>query len=167
MEAVPVDFYPLERTYKTAQAAIAGARNNPRQPKAKADSAKLAGTSVVDAWWTHTQFAIRFSNGHILHIWVSPGRVEWEVTDVPPVIGESETQRIGSKPIRYRCGPGAREVSQDWSALTARRRGAEFERLWLNEGGLLVYLRGRLIWFFAVVRRTDLDQPILWVEEST
>ncbi len=62
MEAIPVDVYPLERSYRSAEAAIKGAMSNPRQPKARADSEELVGATIVDAHWTDTDFVIRFSN---------------------------------------------------------------------------------------------------------
>jgi hypothetical protein len=164
MRTIPVETYPLKKTYKTAEAAIEGAKNNPLQPMARADSDRLTGTSVVDACWTDTDFVIRFSNERFLHIWTCLEEVQWEVLECPPVLNKNEVQRVGAEPVVY-CWQRLGDRVHDSSALTAKRRGAEFQRLFVNEGGLLVYLRGHLIWHFAAIRRTDLDQPILLVDE--
>jgi len=165
MQAIPIAGYPLERTYRTAKAAIEGAKNNPRQPKARADSARLAGATVVDACWTDTEFIVRFSNAMFLHIWVYPGQVQWKITDTQPDIAGSQVQRVGAAPMIFRW-ERAGDGCVDCSALVAKRRGAEFQQLFVNEFGLLVYLRGQLIWQFGVVRRTDTGQPILYVCEG-
>lgn len=168
MRIIPVTTYPLRKTYKTAEAAIEGAKNHPLQPNARADASKLAGTMVVDAYWTDTDFVIRFSNEQLLHIWACLDEIRWEVSETPPMVKEGEVRRVGSEPVvyRWRPGPGFGDQIHDWSTLTAKRRGAEFQRLFVNEGGLLVYVRGHLIWCFMVIRRTDCDQPILYVEEE-
>ena len=164
MRTIFVETYPLKKTYKTAEAAIEGAKSNPLQPKARADSERLSGTTVVDVCWTDTHFVIRFSNERFLHIWACPEEVRWEVIEHPPAVTENEVQRVGAEPIVYRW-QRIGDRAHDCSALTAKRRGAEFQRLFINEGGLLVYLRGHSIWHFGAIRRTDLDQPILLVDE--
>lgn len=172
MRVIPVDVYPIGREYDTFEAAIAGANGNPLQPKARADSARLAGTTVVDACWTDTDFVIRFSNGQFLHIYVRSGAmhcgsVEWQVRETPPVMDEKEIQRVGAEPVIHRWRPSVGDYVQDCSALAAKRRGAPFQQLFVNELGLLVYCRGQMIWWFGAVRRTDLDQPVLSVSEDT
>jgi hypothetical protein len=82
-----------------------------------------------------------------------------------PEIAGSQVQRVGAVPITFRW-ERAGDHCMDCSALVAKRRGTEFQRLFVNEMGLLVYLRGQLIWQFAVVRRTDTDRPILYVFEG-
>jgi hypothetical protein len=162
---IPVSNYPLKSSYGSFEAAIEGAKGNPLQPKARTDSAELADTTIVDAYWTDVQISIRFSNEKFLHIWASPGDVEWDVVDDPPMAQAPDIQRVGAEPVVHRWAAPIVDDVKDCSALVSKRRGAEFQRLFVNEIGLLVYCRRRLIWRFAAVRRVDLDQPILSVSE--
>jgi hypothetical protein len=171
MRIMPVDAYPLKKEYGSPKAAMEGAKNNPLQPIARTDAEELLGTTIVDAYWTDTDFVIRFSNQRFLHIRVALdacqlGDVRWEVLEAPPAIRENELQRVGAEPVIHRWRPELGDHVHDCSALTTKRIGAEFERLFVNEAGLLVYFRGRSIWFFSAIRRTDLDQPILFVAEN-
>jgi hypothetical protein len=163
---IPVTNYPLKSSYGSFEAAIEGATRNPLQPKAQADSENLAGTTVVDAYWNDVEFAIRFSNERFLHIWACPGEVGWEIVEDPPVVDESDVQRVGAEPVIHRWAAPLVDEVKDCSTLVCKRRGAEFQRLFVNEIGLLVYCRRRLIWRFAAVRREDRDQPILSVSEG-
>ena len=156
----------MKRTYDSFAAAIAGALRHPLQRKAQADADRLSGTTMVDACWTDTDFVIRWSNDLLLHVYVDGEDVAWNLTKVPPRLGEGELERVGSPPVVL---DWPREVGRrimDRSAQTARRRGSEFARLFVNEMAFLVYCRGHLIWWFAPVRRTDLDRPMLFVAEE-
>ena len=167
MRIIPIDFYPLMKTYKSPEAAIEGAEDNPLQPRARADSMKLAGSTIVDAYWTDSDFVIRFSNERFLHIWACPGNAGWEVAETRPALDETKVRHVGAEPvtIRWPPNPDLRDSPMDCSALTAKRRGAEFQRLFVNEQ-LSVYCRGQLIWDFYSVRHTSLNRPILYVSES-
>jgi len=168
MRIIPVESCPQKKAYESFEAAIEGAQNNPLQPRARADSERLIGATVVDAYWTDRQFVVRFSNEQFLHIWACPEELKWEVTKFAPVIPERDVRRIGDEPVvhRWRPGPALGDHVQDCSALVAKRRGAEFQQLFVNQFGLWVYLRGHLVWHFGAIRRTDLDQPILAVCED-
>jgi len=162
---IPVSNYPLKASYASFEAAIEGAKGNALQPKARTDTEKLAGTRVVDAYWSDTEFAIRFSNEKFLHIWAIPGEVGWDVVGDAPMANAADVQRVGAEPVVHRWATPVVDDVKDCSALVSKRRGAEFQQLFVNEMGLLVYCRRKLIWRFAAVRRQDLDQPILSVSE--
>jgi hypothetical protein len=166
MRVIPVDVYPLKRAYDSFAAAIIGAERHPFQPKARADTAKLAGAVVVDACWTDTDFIVRFSNGLYLQVFAEREQIRWEVTDAPPNLSEFDVERVGASVVTCRWRTGVGDSTMDRSALVAKRRRSQFERLFVNEGGLLMYCRAQPIWWFHVIRRTDLDQPFLFVTED-
>jgi hypothetical protein len=165
MRSIPVESYPLRESYDSFEGAIAGALNDPLQPKAKADTARLLGSRIEDAWWTDTDCVIRFSTGLLLHIRADTGAVSWDLVDFPPQFDESKPERIGAPTVLLRwsneiAGPMNR------SELAAKRIGAEVEQLFVTTGTLLVYCRDQLIWWFMAVRQTETGQPILYVTED-
>jgi hypothetical protein len=162
---IPVEPYPVHKTYSTFEGAIVGALRHPLQPQAQADTASLLKASVADTWWTDTDCVIEFSNDRWLHMWVDGQVVRWEVTGIPPVLAGAAVERIGAPAILCRW-PVTGDELWDRSALAAKRLGSEFLRLFVTGGALLVYCRGQLIWWFSAVRRTDLGVSILHVGES-
>ena len=139
---------------------------HPSQRQAQADSEKLAGTTVDDAYWTDTDFVIWWSNELLLHVFVDGDDARWTLRKSPPRINERRKERIGSAPVILRWPAPVGDSVMDRSVLAAARRGSKFVRLFINEMALLVYCRDHLIWWFSAVRRTDLDQPILCVTED-
>jgi hypothetical protein len=166
MRVIPVDSYYSVKGYDSLEAAIEGAYSHPEQAQARDDTERLAGSRVVDAYWTDSDCVIRFTNELLLHIRAEVDSVVWETVDRPPELDHIAIERVGAPPIvgRWRSDIGDRIL--DRSALAAKRRGREFKMLFVNEVGLYVYCRGVLIWMFQSVRRTDLDQPMLWVTEA-
>ena len=52
MEPIRVRPYPLARTFRSFEAAVAHALSHPRLPAARHDAARLRGSRFVDAgWW--------------------------------------------------------------------------------------------------------------------
>ena len=98
---IPVTNYPLKSSYRTFEAAIKGAKRNRFQPKARADSKILAGATVVDAYWTDVEFAIRFSNEKFLHILASPG----ESNGTSSMIHRWSTRPMFSESVLSRGSP--------------------------------------------------------------
>src|SRR5262245_11853989 len=144
MRVIPVEPYPLKETYGTFEGAVAGALRNPLQATAKEDTAKLAGSRIVDAWWTDTDCLIGFSNGRFLRVWAAGEVVEWLVTDSPPTLDASSIERIGVPPVSCNW-PNLGEQIWDRSDLAAKRIGGEFQELFVTMGALLVYCRGQMI----------------------
>jgi hypothetical protein len=170
--AIPVESYPLSRTYGSFEAAIHGAFAHPRQPKATNDTSKLAESRLLDGCWTEDEFALHFTNGRWLFVYCQ-GRVlkcaddlNWEVLDSEPNFPESRVKRVGEPPVICAWGPPVGEAIMDPSSLISGRLGADFVRLFVNEGGLLIYFKQRPILHIAPVRRTDLNRPMLWIGES-
>jgi hypothetical protein len=165
MRTIPVETHPLTKAFGSAVAAIKGAINHPLQPKARADSTRLEGTTIVDAFWTDTDFVIRFSNEFLLHVSVEHEGVRWSVSPVPPHLTETSVERVGAPAAMFRWKPHVGDHIMDRSELVAKRRGRPFQRLYANEMGLLVYCESQLILAFAAIRRTDFNRSLLFVSE--
>ena len=166
MRVISVDFYPLQ-VYYTPEEAIRRAKGHPLQGLARDHTKRLAGAEIADAWWTDTDFVIRFSGERYLHISVSKEGtgVTWQLVDVSPPLDPSVMERIGSPPIVVRW-PSSKESTLDRTALAAKRRGCQFQKVWVNETGLLVYCQGHHPWGFHPIRRMDTNQPILYVGDE-
>ena len=166
MTPIPIKTYPLERTYSSAEAAIAGAKAHPLQTQAKADSKRLEGTRLLDGYWTFKDFVLQFSNAKWLHIFTERSRVRWRVTETAPVFDEAVVEQVGAPPVVIAWGGELGDRPMDRSALVTQRGGTAFWNLWVNEGGLLVYTRGHPILYFHVLCRTDTGEDILFVDED-
>ena len=165
MRTITVEPYPLRESYGSFEGAIAGALNDPLQPRAKADTARLLGSRIEDAWWTDTDCVIQFSNGLLLHIGVDGETLSWLLLEAPPPLDETAIERIGAPAVAL-CWPNLGDHVMDRSALAAKRLGCEFTLLCVTTGCLLVYCRGRLIWWFSAVRQTDTGRSLLFVTED-
>jgi hypothetical protein len=166
MKSIPVKSYPFERTYSSAAAAIAGAENHPLQPKAKSDAKRLEGTTLIDGYWTLADFFLRFSNELWLHVFVESGHVRWTIAEMPPGLKDTQVERVGAAPVVLDWGGEVGESPMDRSNLLAKRRGAEFKNLWVNECGLLVYTRRQPILSFHACYRRDTGEDVLHVCED-
>ena len=162
---IPVEPYPVQETYSSFAAGVAGALRHPLQLQAQEDTATLLNARVADTWWTDTDCVVEFSNDRLLHVWADGQVARWVVTETPPVLGRSAVERIGAPAVLCKWPVVGDEV-WDRSALAAKRLGSEFVRLFVTGGALLVYCRGQLIWWFSAVRRTDMGVPILHVSEG-
>jgi hypothetical protein len=166
MTPIPVKGYPFERTYASFEEAIAGAKAHPLQPKSQLDAERLKGTCLVDGYWTLSHFVLRFSNEMWLHVFVDSGLARWTLAEKPPLLNEAEVERVGVPPIVLAWGGEIGDKPMDRSALLAKRRGADFTRLWVNECGFFVYTRKQLILIFHALYRTDTGEDVLYVTED-
>jgi hypothetical protein len=163
MNVIPIRPYPVEKGYTTFSAAIDGAKNHPLQKHAQADGDSLFGTTLTDGFWTHRDFVLTFSEEYYLHVFIADGAVRWSLTKSPPELQGDQIQRIGAPPVVLDFGGEVGETRADYSALLSQRQGASFSRLWVNEGGLLVYTRGHPILWFHPCYRLDTAQDVLFV----
>jgi hypothetical protein len=164
MKSIPVDGHPFERTYDSPEAAIAEADNHPLQSKARSDGLHLLGAILVDSYWTNSEFALGFSNGQWLHVFLDNHRVRWALGETKPCI-LGTVEQVGSPPLKLDWGIVGEEL-MDRSSLVSARFGKEFVRLWVNEIGLFVYTKGQLILRFGAIFRTDTGEDILYVTET-
>jgi len=141
--------------YATANEAIRAAANHPRQPKAREDSAALEGRCFVGAACDHRHWLVEFTGALWLDVSAGPAGVDWAVTPQPvplrPVAGPTSFE-----------WPGGPVSTVDCQALSEPRRGAEFWRLQVNDGGLLLYLRSLPILNFHAVERRDTGEVLLF-----
>jgi len=72
---IPIASEPPNPVFNTAEEAIRFV--HPLLPKAKADALLLANTTIDDGFWTDQEFAIRFSNGLFLHVFVEDKGEGW------------------------------------------------------------------------------------------
>jgi hypothetical protein len=169
MRVIPVELFPIVGHDSPAEC-IEAAMRHPLQAKARADTAKLAGTTIAEAYWTGTDHVIRFSNGLLLHVFLTGKELDWAVTDQPPALDEKEVECMGAPPVILRWPKTARytmgECTMDRTALAAARIGREFVELFVNEHGLHIYCRRVLIWIFTTMRDTERGRTILYVWED-
>lgn len=164
MTRIPVTAHGLGRSYGSFEAALAGAMNHPLQPKAQSDGSKLLGSTFVDAFWTGSEFALGFSKGQWLHVFMANHHVRWIlIGSKPNLLGD--VQRIDSPPMLLEWTTGG-EGLMDRSSLIGARIGKEFVRLWVNEGGFYVYTKKQLILCFHAIFRTDTGEDLLYVTED-
>jgi len=156
---IPVELAFEGEGYDTAEAAIAAAKRNPSQPKARQDAAAFSGRTFVDAWGDAGQWVLEFSGGLWLRVFVDGTRVAWAVERV-----ELEKTTVAG-PIVLEW-PSGNTSCADPAVLAADRRGAEFWQFWVNDMGFHVCLRRKLILCFSPARRRDTGQIILWVWED-
>jgi hypothetical protein len=158
MNVLQIDAGRPIKGYSSAAEAIAAAKGNPRQPKAREDGKLLAGQTFVGGRATYSRWCLEFTGSWYVDI-ECHGEVEWSVTQKrPDFVGLSETYAL-----RW---PSGTESTIDPSALFASRAGADFWQLWVNEGGFYVYLRRKLILCFHAVRSVDDRSCILAVCED-
>jgi len=156
---IPVDSEPPSPTFTTFEEAIRFV--HPLVPKAKADAARLAHTTIEDGFWTDQEFVLRFSNGVFLHVIVEDKSEGWRLTEQEPVLHVSPVERIGSPPVSL-IWPVIGKSEWDRSRLLASRIGREFKRLWYNVG-FMVYTHGQPPLWFKSIYRADTEERLLYV----
>jgi hypothetical protein len=154
-DAIPVQPHGHATGHPTIEAAIDGAKRHPKQRKAHDDAALLAGRHFVDARCDLQQWALEFSGPAWLHVFANEGGVDWRVATEPPVLNTV------SEPIVFEWRSGGMS-EMDCRGLSTERRGAEFALLWVNEFGLYVYLKNRLILSFHAVKHCETGEIILF-----
>ncbi len=167
MEPIRVRPYPLPWSFDTIEAAVAHALSHPRLSDARRDAAQLQGAVFVDACWTLFEWVLRFDCDLSLCVWSEPAEVRWALRPSSVVaIGEG-FQRVGAAAVMLDwVGTTVGQWPMDCSSLVAKRRGAPFKDLFINECGLFVYLHGHQILQFGRAERVADGRTILYVCED-
>jgi len=166
VEPIRVKPYPLTRTFPSIEAAVAHALSHPRLPEARRDADRLKGSVFVDACWTICEWVIRFDCDLSLCIWIEQTEVQWSLRPAPDAAAGDRFHRVGAAPVTldWSGTVGLREM--DSSSLVAKRRGAQFKNLFVNEHGLFVYLDGHLILQLCPVERVADGRGIIYAFED-
>lgn len=159
MKVIPVQIGRPIKGYSSAAEAISAAKNNPLQPKARADAERLAGRTFVGGRAAPSRWSLEFSGSWYVHVECCNDEVVWSVTQSPPMFeGLAEPYAL-----LWRSGT---EGEINPSALFAARAGVEFQNLWVNEAGFYVYFRGRAMLAFHAVRSVDDQSGVLAIGEE-
>src|SRR3954466_14617374 len=81
---IPVELAFEHKGYATAEAAIAAAKNDAAQPKARQDAALFSGRTFVDAWGDADEWVLEFSGELWLRVFIERARVAWAVERMTP-----------------------------------------------------------------------------------
>jgi hypothetical protein len=165
-EPIPIRPYPIGRSFASIEEAVADAVSHPRLPEARRDSEFLAGSLLVDACWTVHDWMLRFENGLQLCVWPEGAEVHWQLVPPGDEPNRSGVLRVGSPPIRLRWLNWLGLGEMDCSALIAKRRGACFDKLFINHTGLFLYFRDHLILEFHAVQCETDGRSMLYVCED-
>jgi len=157
---------PFRGHFDSIEAAVNHAMSHPLRFDANRDAQRLVGTALVDGWWTLSEWALRFSNGLGLQIWVPETEVRWRLTAELAEPDDGTILRIGSAPIRLIWPEPHGELEMNCSELLAKRRGAVFRDLHVNHTGLYLYFQGHLVFEFHAIYRLDDGQNMLYVRED-
>jgi hypothetical protein len=159
MNVLQVDNGRPIKGYSSFAGAIAAANGHPRQPNARADGTLLQHQTFVTGRASYSRWRLEFTGSWYVDVECRDDEVEWKVTQTPTAFEDLTEAYV----LRW---PSGIESTIDPSALFANRAGAEFWQLWVNEAGLHVYLRRKLILCFHAVRRVDDRSCILAVCED-
>jgi hypothetical protein len=120
----------------------------------------------VDACWTLFEWVIRFDCDLSLCVWIEQTDVQWSVRPSPEPGAWDGFHRVGAAPVTldWLGWIGLREM--DSSSLVAKRRGAQFKDLFVNEHGLFVYLHGHLILQLSTAERVADGRGIIYACED-
>jgi hypothetical protein len=169
MISIPVDPYPIAPTFSSMAEAIRHAESYLPLAKAKADEQLVFGSYIVDAYWSDTDFVIRFSNGRFFHIFIGAEgtnrSIRWGILDSEPKLPEAELMRVGSPPVILVFRRDLK-YTMDRSAMIQARRGQEVKRFFVNEQCFYLYTSGQGILCFDVVLRRDTGGDLLYVYEE-
>ena len=165
VEPIRVRPYPVARSFDSLQAAVAHARTHPRLPEAERNAAQLQGALFVDACWTLFEWIIRFDCDLSLRVSIEQAEVSWSLQPSQAVSTGEDFQRVGATPLMLDWAGTVGLSEMDCSALVARRRGARFKDLFVNEFGLFVYLYGHRILLLCPVQRVADGRGIISASE--
>jgi len=139
---------------------------HPLQSVAENDAELLRGATLHDAAWALADFALGFSNGTWVHVFVSDAAVRWRLHDAQPLLRHEPQFRVGAPPIDLDWKGTIGVHTMDVSELVAKRIDAEFAGLCANHTGFFVYFRGHLVLQFHAAYRTDNGRDLLYVDEG-
>ena len=166
MEPVRVKSFPLARTFDSFDAGVSYARAHPQQPQAGRDAARLKDATFVDAYWTMYDWVLCFDSDLSLRIWIDQAEVKWALKPSQSMLVGEEYYRVGASAFPLIWETTGQSSEMDCSALVAKRRGARFKNLFVNENGLYVYLHGHLILEFFCIERLADGRAIIYVFED-
>jgi hypothetical protein len=126
----------------------------------------LQGVAITGGYWTDRDFVIACSTGRFLHISAGEADVAWEVIAAAPTLVDHPIQQIGAPPEMLEWGPPVGLAQLDRSRLLKERINASIERLWVNEMGLWVFVRGFPALGFSAIVRNDTGEVFLFVVED-
>jgi len=169
MRTLAVHSSPIAPTFSSADAAIQHSKSYSRSAKARADEGLVTGCEITDAYWSDTDFVIRFSNDRFLHLFVAAEQsemsVKWGILERDPVLPGVALEYIGSAPVALQFSRAGHYV-MDRSALIAARRGKTLTRFFVNEMGIYLYTPRQLTLCFRSVFRVDTGDGLLYVGEE-
>jgi hypothetical protein len=166
MEPIQVRPYPITKSFKSMEAAVASAKSHPRQPDARRDSQRLAGATFIDACWSPYGCIMRFDCQLNLGVRIEETEICWSVLESTDTQASGEFERVGAPPVMLDWGGAIGLSEMDCSSMIAKRRGAQFKMLFVGDVGLWVYLHSHLILRFAAVERVSDRRSILFVCED-
>ena len=164
MHPIPVEPYPIGKSYSSFRAAIDGANQHPQQQQARADSERLVNATLVTANWSNQDIVIQFTGELFLHMFAKAGNLEWSLSDTPPAI--EIPNGIGTQPQILAWPKEIGEKPMDLSCYVEKRIGCEFRKLFVNEFGLWLYMKSQPILTIMAIRRTDTDSSMLYFCEE-
>jgi hypothetical protein len=167
-EPIPIRPYPREQVFHwpELQAAVSHAFSHPLLSLARRDAERLAGARLTDAFWTLREWALLFDNDIELRVWPEEPEVRWRLSprgESP--IGET-VSRVGAPPVLLDWLQWQEVREMECSGLVAKRLGASFRDLFVNDGGLFVYFRDHLVLCFHAVRCETDGRSMLYVYED-
>ena len=150
------------RTFDTAAEAFSRPMTHPLRPKLDGYIEALAGTQLLDAKWSETQFLFHFSNGLSLDVTLDEHDICWSL--------EESSQRISTElpslPICFDWGGSIGIRTEDVPRFVATRIGCDFVNLCVNDDYFYVYFRRKLILSFSTAFRTDTGEPLFYICED-
>jgi hypothetical protein len=166
MEPIRVVAYPGGRKFPSFTTAIKHAISDARLPAIRDDAARLQGSAFDDALWTMSEWRIQFDCAQNLRIWVDGMKIRWRIYPATVESAGETFSRVGAPAVMFNWVKtiGLREM--DCSSLVAKRRGARFKDIFINDSGLFVYLDGCPILEFGLAQVIDDGRAILEVSED-
>jgi hypothetical protein len=168
MEPISVRPYPRERVFRWPElrAAVSHAFSHPLLPAARQDVTRLGNARLSDAHWTLREWSLSFDNDLELRVWPEEPEVRWHLGRRAEQPRPADVLQVGSPPILIRWLQWQEVSEMDWSALVAKRLGASFRDLFVNDGGLFVYFEKHLVLCFHAICCDADEQSMLYVYED-
>lgn len=157
MRLVEVEFGPPWPSYSTFADAIAGAKAQPGQVKAKRDSLQIAGSVLEEGQFGQSSCLLRFSNGKHLLVEARQFQVDWTVAEGPAPTIQVVPRR------RLRHSDSAQEWDFDPNEMISVITGSELKMLAVTGPTLLVYTRGNEIFWLSAYRERSTGANFLHV----
>ena len=156
MQTILVDSGPPPISYRTFEEAVSGAEKHTAQEHARACASELSGARVVSGTWQRAACEIEFSNGRLLLVQANQFAVSWAVSafrTIQPGPGPAAAELVWSTEIRCVFEP---------DSFLPRIVGADFDQLFVNEVGLLLYTAGNPILWFRAFQNRESHEDLLY-----